>query len=101
MVLDERAPIDPEISALIDRFEAALSDPEMTVDQMREAYSAMLSEQGGPDDPVSTEDLVIKTRHGPMKARMYRADMEGERPLVLYIHGGGFVLGDTDGLNLP
>ena len=101
IVLDERAPIDPEIAGLIDRFDAALLKPEMTVEEFRRSYSEALSEQGAPKDPVHTQDLVIETRHGPMKARIYRADADDELPLVLYIHGGGFVLGDLDGLDVP
>ena len=46
------------------------------------------------DKPTST--LQIPGPAGPMAARMYTADASGELPLILYFHGGGWVIGDLD-----
>lgn len=99
--MEKRAPIDPAIAPLIDRFDKALNVPGITIEQMRQAYSKVLAEQGKPAAPVDTRDLFIPTRHGLMKARLYRPVIDARLPLVLYIHGGGFVLGDIDGLDTP
>ena len=46
------------------------------------------------DKPTST--LQIPGPVGPMAARMYTAHASGDLPLVLYFHGGGWVIGDLD-----
>jgi acetyl esterase len=45
----------------------------------------------------TTEDLTIPGPAGPMRARVYRPEAEGEQaPTLVFIHGGGFVIGDID-----
>ncbi|QHE68996.1 alpha/beta hydrolase [Rhodococcus sp. WAY2] len=46
------------------------------------------------------EQLTVPTRTGAIAARLYRADGAGSRgpgPTLVYLHGGGFVLGTLDG----
>jgi acetyl esterase len=47
------------------------------------------------------EDLTLPSRTGTLRARLYRPlsspRRNGRRPLLLYFHGGGFVLGSLDG----
>lgn len=46
---------------------------------------------------VVTEDLQIPRRDGgTIAVRVYRPEITGTLPAVLYIHGGGFVLGGLD-----
>ncbi len=47
-----------------------------------------------PDPDTST--LQIPGPAGSIEARMYTATASGERPLILYFHGGGWVIGDLD-----
>lgn len=85
--------MDSDIAAFLPYLAAAppLSDPVaaragmrlMTVDLRDPATLA----------PVrSTEDTAI----GGLRARIYRPDAEGTTPTVLFLHGGGFVIGDLD-----
>lgn len=46
---------------------------------------------------VSSADYTINTRGGPMRIRVHRPETVTEGPAVLYLHGGGFVLGGLDG----
>ena len=52
----------------------------------------------GPREPVArVRDLTIEGAAGPLRARHYvPPDSVGAPPLLLYLHGGGFVLGDLD-----
>ncbi|AHK31492.1 MULTISPECIES: alpha/beta hydrolase [Rhodococcus] len=46
------------------------------------------------------EQLTVPTRAGSIRARLYRADGAGRdcnSPAIVYLHGGGFVLGTLDG----
>ncbi len=48
------------------------------------------------------EDLVVPTRAGELRARRYHAPGAGgaiPKPVLLYLHGGGFVLGTLDGVD--
>jgi acetyl esterase len=54
-----------------------------------------------PGSPLGhVEQLSVPTRSGEIAARLYRADSavrDGDSPALLYLHGGGFVLGTLDG----
>ena len=53
---------------------------------------------GRPRGEVSTQDRTIPGPHGPMTVRLYRtAWTPPDAPLVVYLHGGGWVLGSLDG----
>lgn len=55
--------------------------------------------EAGDDMGVGMEMRLIPGPTGDIRARIYalRDDLaEGPRPLVLFLHGGGFVLGDVD-----
>jgi acetyl esterase len=85
--------LDPQIATLLPLLASAppLSDPVaaragmrlLTVDMRDPATLA----------PVrSTEDTTC----GERRARVYRPDVAGPTPTVLFIHGGGYVIGDID-----
>src|SRR5581483_6430047 len=44
----------------------------------------------------SAEDAEIPGPTGPLRARIYRPEADGTTPTMLFIHGGGFVLGDLE-----
>jgi acetyl esterase len=41
-------------------------------------------------------ELAIPSRSGDLRARLYRPDDRTRRPLVIYIHGGGWTFGSVD-----
>ena len=45
---------------------------------------------------AAVEDLEAPGAAGPLPARLYRPDAEGELATIVFFHGGGFVLGDID-----
>ncbi|RJQ70781.1 alpha/beta hydrolase [Pseudonocardiaceae bacterium YIM PH 21723] len=69
-----------------------------TPDQVRaglRASAAMIDAQ--KIGPVSTRDLKIPTEDGTIGARFYEPEGLGDKsPLLVYIHGGGFVVGDIE-----
>ncbi len=44
---------------------------------------------------------VTEIRIGELSARLYAPASRGPRPLLVYFHGGGFVLGDLDSYDAP
>ena len=59
-----------------------------------------LKEQGkstAPEAGVSTKELAYETAGGSQKVRIYTPDgATGPLPVVVYYHGGGFVIADID-----
>ncbi|WP_224241138.1 alpha/beta hydrolase [Hyalangium gracile] len=51
---------------------------------------------GEPVEVGTVRDLVVETPHGPVKARHYAPAKGAGRPLLVFLHGGGFVLCDLD-----
>src|SRR5690606_8104390 len=50
-----------------------------------------------PADPaVQEKDISIPTRHGPVRARVYRPGSAGALPLLVNLHGGGWVGGTIE-----
>lgn len=72
--------------------------PDVTVAAMRLGYREMNRRLGlRPRAGVATRDLTIGEGDGALRARLYRP--EGDTrvlPLLVYFHGGGFVIGDID-----
>ena len=63
--------------------------------QLRRVYDAQRSKllPAAPEVEL-TRDLLIPGAHGPIPARYYRAARNGKAcPLLVYFHGGGWVLG--------
>ncbi|MGO1073253.1 alpha/beta hydrolase [Lysobacter sp. CA199] len=99
-------PLHPQAQAMI---EAYSPDPELDYAQLDAARlrgSFAIPEPAAPPrEDVGTQTLHAPGATGPIPLRLYRPfAKEGEAyalPITVYLHGGGFVLGDldtTDGL---
>ena len=60
--------------------------------QMREMTQGF----GGPQIHVGVSELSIPGPAGPIRARHYRPATAGPAPLLVFYHGGGWVIGDLD-----
>lgn len=57
---------------------------------------------GGVPVPVgAVRELSVPGASGPLLARHYAPDDGGGRPLLVYFHGGGFLMGDLDTHDAP
>lgn len=72
---------------------------ELPLEEARRAYSLRYAQRSLPGpEGVQRRELRIPTQEGDLAARMYRPDgLAGELALLVYFHGGGFVLGDAAG----
>ena len=90
-------PIDPHVQALLDA-QAAAGDPPlntMTVAAARAAAQPPAS-AALPDAVAAVDSLRIPGPDGLIPARLYRPEGLGPWPVLVYFHGGGFVLGHLD-----
>jgi acetyl esterase len=93
------APIDVDTAAFLQEL-IDLEAPSITAgtpEEARAANSAFLAQVG--IDPVEVElveDVAIPSPDGPVAARRFRSSEDAPAVLV-YFHGGGWVIGDLEG----
>jgi acetyl esterase len=66
-------------------------DPEAARAMMRSSHAVM-----GSHVAVPSADLTIPGPDGRLRARFYRTAGAGPFPLLVFFHGGGFVVGDLE-----
>jgi acetyl esterase len=95
----EKGTLDPQIAALLQEM-AQQGMPilsTLTPVQAREALNAPLRELGGhPETTASVENLDIPGPAGQIPIRTYTPQGSGPFPILVYFHGGGWVICDLD-----
>ncbi len=91
--------LDPGLRALLDQL-ALLPVPtpeEDTPAAGRAMYVAMRDAVSGPQPDIGVlRDVTVDGAEGQLKARIYDTIDGASRPVLMYFHGGGFVLGDLE-----
>ena len=67
----------------------------LPVPDARANFESDLAGLTKPDIAVA-RDVTIQVRDSTVRGRLYRATTEGTLPLVVYYHGGGWLLGSID-----
>jgi acetyl esterase len=101
-------PLHPEAKHIIDLAAAVsgLQDPDPPVEELRAQWGAFLTIIGGaaPEPIHHVENRTIPGTGGDIAIRVYRPSDEPSLPVIVYLHGGGWVLGgigDYDGILRP
>jgi acetyl esterase len=94
-------PVDPHIAALLTMLEESGAPPlaEGSPEAGRAFYLALTHGVRTPEQVVpvgGTEDRTVPGAEGDLRARVYRPDAAGPLPTVVFLHGGGWVIGDLD-----
>ena len=93
-----RSLLTPAMRGLIDRIARAGHPPlhALSPDQAKAAYAAGAGVVDIPPHKLArVEDLVIPARDGfELPARLYAPASEQALPVLLYLHGGGFTVGN-------
>jgi acetyl esterase len=96
--------LDPHLGMVLAFEQRFRRSPEgRTVEQQREAIRESARIAAGRPIPVGTvRDLPVDGAVGPRRARLFSPEPTGcPRPLVVFLHGGGWVVGDLDSHDQP
>jgi acetyl esterase len=97
-------PLHPQAEALIARFEeqSRVSVMDVPVTVAREAAAGWIALQGELDPVAQVTDTFVAGAAGRLPTRVYRPDGgTGTRPLLVYFHGGGWVVGGIEVVDRP
>ena len=94
-------PLHPQVEAFLQMQAAAAEEAgippitEQTPEMARAGYAALGQSLGSGED-VETLDRTIPGPAGEIPIRVYSPDGEGPHGVLVYYHGGGWVIGDLD-----
>ncbi|MET3440575.1 acetyl esterase [Variovorax paradoxus] len=97
-VLDT-APLDPALASFLAQAAAQGNPPleSLPPPVARQIYRELAAGLGLPAPAIASAiDRVIDGPGSPLTLRIYQPNAEGPLPLLLYVHGGGFVIGDLE-----
>jgi len=92
-------PVDPEIAAVLQLLAGNQPMHEMSPAEARAGFRMLTVGMRTPGSVVavkSVEDRVVPGADGGLPARVYRPDETGPLPTLVFLHGGGWVIGDLD-----
>lgn len=91
-------PLDPQAQAFLDQVVAMNLPPlnTLSVEEARQATAALSEMHGAPEPVASVDNLVAAGPAGEIPLRVYTPEQEGPYPLLIYLHGGGWVIGDLE-----
>ena len=87
--------IDPQVQEFLDELKLlkAPSLSTLTPDEARVGMIVSSAALGSPEPVEKTEDCRVPGPSGEIPVRIYRSDVAGPLPVLVYYHGGGWVLG--------
>jgi acetyl esterase len=90
-------PLHPQVKVVLDLMEKA-GPPlhHLSPQKAREAILAMRANKGEPERVAKVEDREIPGPAGKLPVRIYTPDGRGPFPLLVYFHGGGWVVGSIE-----
>jgi len=91
-------PLDPNAQPVLELMADALRiETDATPAQVRAAMNALTSTEVMPKQPVyDVSDRAVPGPDGPIPVRVYRPADGGSLPVLVWLHGGGWVIGNLD-----
>lgn len=91
--------VDPEARRILDRIAASGEPPLDTLpvaEARRIADERVIRTNIAAEPILSVRDIIISGPGGPLRLRIYKPTTDDILPVLLYIHGGGWTVGNLD-----
>jgi acetyl esterase len=91
-------PLDSQSQAFLEQLAATGAPPlhELSVAEARQVIVTLFGTQGDPEPVGAVEERTIPGAGGEMPTRIYMPYGTGPFPVLVYLHGGGWVIGDLE-----
>ena len=92
-------PLHPPVEGLLNQIAAAGGKPtnQMKPDEVRAIFDGLFASLPPSQTRLAgVADRNVPSPAGPIKVRLYTPPGEGPFPVLVFFHGGGFVLGDLE-----
>ena len=91
-------PLDPQAQGFLAHLAAAEAPPlhELSVEDARQVIVDLFGAQDDLEPVAKVEDRMIAGAEGDIPARVYTPEGPGPFPILVYFHGGGWVIGNLD-----
>ena len=89
-------PLDAQIESVMEQVAALGFPPSHTVSAQEARSNAKARPRGKGPDVHKVEDIKIPSDAGPIPARIYTPSDETSLPVLVWFHGGGWVVGDLE-----
>lgn len=94
--------LDPKARHILDLV-AAAGNPPLHQRTPEQARATLVTQPlaGEPEPVASVEDRTVPAGDAALPVRIYRPDATGPLPALVYYHGGGWVVGNLDAVDVP
>ena len=89
-------PLHPLLAEGVAARRARPAFPDVGPEIAKAMFEEMQANPGRMPEVVVVEAIEVAGGAGPLRARLYRPSVTASAPLIVYFHGGGFVLGSYD-----
>lgn len=86
-------PLDPQAQALLDSMKGVPPLHTIPIEVLRQGEAASTAMLGVGEPVARTEDREIDGPAGPIPVRIYTPEGDGPFPVLIIMHGGGWILG--------
>jgi acetyl esterase len=96
-------PLDPQAGALLKQLQEQGLPPfeEMSVPMARDVALGFRDLQGETAAVAEVRDILVPGPTGELPVRVYIPEGEPPRPMLVYFHGGGWVIGNIEVVDRP
>ncbi len=91
-------PLDPQAQGFLEQLAAAEAPPlhELSVEDARQVIVELFGSKENLEPVGKTEDRMIPGASGEIPVRVYTPQGVGPFPILVYFHGGGWVIGNLE-----
>lgn len=94
--------LDPQVKALLEESKKEITPPMSTLSPNKARLTTNYESMAGdPEEVGEVVDRRIPGPNGEIPVRIYTPKGKGAFPALIYYHGGGWVLGDLESVDVP